>query len=126
VKDIHERAVEARDANELRKILSLLDGWGIKRRQKDGELLWTNLSIPTSIGGTIAIGYRYWKRDSTLTEDIFELNQNNPDEIGPYYKGAYQDVRSEYERTHKQQGVEARSFTTVNTCCLYLGGQNGS
>ena len=121
IKNIHESAVEADDANVLRKILPLLESWGIKQRGDDGELLWTNLSVPTSVGGTIAIGYRYIKRDKTLTEDIFEISESNPNEVGRYYRGTYEDLRPEYERTHKEQNVGARSFTSVNTCSLYLG-----
>ena len=126
VKSIHERAVEARDANALRDIPKILNGWGIKCREKDGQLLWTNLSVPTSIGETITIGLRYRKQDRTLTEDVFELNRSDPETITPYYKGQYQSVRSEYVGTHKSQGVKPQSFTSVNTCCLYLGGENGS
>lgn len=39
IKSVHELAAQTHDANELRKILSLLDGWGIKRREDDEELL---------------------------------------------------------------------------------------
>ena len=121
IKNIHDSAVDANDANELRKILPLLESWGIKQRGDDGELLWTNLSVPTSVGGTIAIGYRYVKRDKTLTEDIFEISENNPNEVVPHYKGKYEYLRPEYKRTHKEQNVDVRSFTSVNTCSLYLG-----
>lgn len=127
VKSIHELAVRTGDANELRRIPTLLNSWGIKCREKDGQLLWTNLSVPTSsVGETITIGLRYKKQDATLTEDIFELSKQNPDVVASYYKGQYQDVRPEYQHTHKQQFVEARSYTTVNTCCLYYGNNNGS
>lgn len=127
VKSVHELAAETGDANELRKIPSLLNSWGIKCREDDGQLLWTNLSVPTSsIGETITIGLRYKKQDATLTEDILELSKNNPDVVASYYKGRYQELRPEYQRTHKQQDVEARSYTTVNTCCLYLGDKSGS
>jgi hypothetical protein len=121
IKNIHELAVEANDENELHKILPLLESWEIKQRGDDGKLLWTTLSVPTSVGGTIAIGYRYIKRDKTLTEDIFEISESNPNEVGRYYRGKYEDLRPEYERTHKEQNVGARSFTRVNTCSLYLG-----
>jgi len=121
IKNIHKIAVETHDTNELRKITSLLNDWGFKCREDDGELLWTNLSIPTSIGETITIGLRYKKKDSTLTEDIFELSEKDPNVVTPYYKGKYQKLRSEYEHTHKQQDVKARSFTSVNSCSLYLG-----
>src|SRR5450759_5354456 len=124
VKCIHDLAVETHDANELRKIPSLLNSWGKKCREHD-ELLWTNLSMPTSIGETITIGLRYKKKkDETLTEDIFELNKKNPDVLSEYYKGQYQPLRPEYQGTHKLQDVGAHSFTSVNTCCLYLGDNN--
>ena len=126
VKSIHERAVETQDANALREIPAMLNHWGIICREKDGQLLWTNLSEPTSIGETITIGLRYRKQDQTLTEDIFELSRNNPEKVTPYYRGKYQAVRSEYKGTHKFQGAVPQSFTSVNTCCLYLGGENGS
>ena len=126
VKSIHERAVETHDANALREIPPMLNCWGIKCREDDGQLLWTNVSVPTSVGETITIGLRYKKQDETLTEDIFELSRNNPDLVTPYYKGRYQTVRPEYQGTHKLQNVGSQSFTTVNTCCLYLGGENGS
>ena len=126
IKNIHKKAVETHDANELRKIPSLLNDWGFRCREDDGELLWTNLSIPTSIGETITIGLRYKKKDATLTEDIFELSEKDPNVVTPYYKGSYQKHRSAYERTHKQQDVEARSFTSVNSCSLYLGEKNDS
>lgn len=126
IKSAHARAVEKQDANELRGIVVLLDDWGIKRRHDDGELLWTSLSMPTSIAGTIVIGYRYRKRDQSLTEDLFELKESAPNQFERYYKGSYEKVRAEYARTHKQQGVAPRSFTSVNTCCLYLGSDDGS
>ena len=120
VKNIHQRAVESHDANELRKIPSLLNDWGFKCREDDGKLLWTNLSLPTSVGETITIGLRYRKQDKTLTEDVFELCEKDPNVVTPYYKGKYQILRSEYVNTHKQQDVEPRSFTSINTCTLYL------
>jgi len=126
VKSIHERTVKTHDASALLEIPTMLNSWGIKCREKDGQLLWTNLSVPTTIGETIVIGFRYKKKDQTLTEDIFELSKNDPDEVAPYYKGQYQTVRPEYKDTHKFQDAETKSFTTVNTCCLYLGGKNGS
>jgi hypothetical protein len=127
VKSVHELAVKNGDANELRKIPPLLNSWGIKCRKDDGQLLWTNLSLPTSsIGETITIGLRYKKKDSTLTEDIFELNMINPDKVDSYYKGQYQQFRQEYQHTHKQQDIEIRSYTTVNTCCLYFQDKSGS
>jgi len=79
-----------------------------------------------SIEETIAIGLRYKKRDQALSEDIFEIKKNDPDVVTPYYKGRYQAERAEYQGTHKLEDVGNDSFTSVNTCCLYLGGQNGS
>jgi hypothetical protein len=124
VKSVHDRAVETNDANELRKIPLLLNSWGIKCREDDGQLLWTNLSVPTSVGEAITIGLRYKKQDKTLSEDVFELNNKNPDVVTSYYKGCYQTLRPEYQQTHKLQNVGAHSFTTVNTCCLFLGNNN--
>jgi len=121
LESIHKRAVETQDASALREIPAMLNRWGIKCREKDGQLLWTNLSVPTSVGETITIGLRYRKQDQTLTEDIFELTRNSPEVVTPYYKGRYQTVRPEYKGTHKFQGAWAKSFTSVNTCCLYLG-----
>lgn len=126
VKNIHKVALETGNMDELRRVLPLLNSWGIKCRENDGQLLWTNLSMPMSVGETITIGLRYKKQDATLTEDIFELSKNNPDAVNCYYKGSYQQLRPEYRRTHKQQDVEARSYTTVNTCCLYFGDKSGS
>ncbi len=126
VKCLHDRAVEAHDASALRGIPSLLNNWGIKCREDDGQLLWTNLSVPSSVGETITIGLRYKKQDETLTEDIFEVSEKDPDVVVAYYKGRYQTARPEYQGTHKLQNVGDTSFTTVNTCCLYLGGNDGS
>lgn len=126
LKCIHQLAVETGDVNELRKIPSLLNDWRIKCREVDGELLWTNLSVPTSAGETVTIGLRYRKKDTTLTEDIFELNAKAPDKVKKVYKGCYQKSRPEYEGTHKQQDVEPRSFTSINTCCLYFGERTSS
>ena len=128
VKSVHDRAVESHDATALREIPTMLNRWGIKCREKDGQLLWTNLSVPTSIGDTITIGLRYKKQDGTLTEDIFELNKTKPEVVTPYYLGKYQGVRAEYHGTHKSQNIGLQSSTTVNTCCLYLdlGSENGS
>jgi hypothetical protein len=95
VKSIHERAVETGDASVLREIPAMLNRWGIKCREKDGQLLWTNLSVPMSVGESITIGLRYRKKDQTPTEDIFELNRNNPEVVTSYYKGQYQTVRPE-------------------------------
>ena len=126
VKNIHKLAVETHDPNELRGIPSLLNDWGFKCREDDGELRWTNLSIPTSVGETITIGLRYTKRDESLTEDLFEISEVDPNVVTPHYQGRYQKLRSEYEGTHKQQDVKPRSFTSVNTCSLYFGDKNGS
>jgi hypothetical protein len=123
---IHRRAAVSSDATPLAVIVPLFESWGIRKRQDDGELLWTNISMPTTVAGTIVVGYRYRKRDASFTEDLFELKQSNPNEVLRRYKGSYQKICAEYAKTHKQQNVEARSFTSVNTCCLYLGLQNGS
>lgn len=125
VKSIRDRAVESHDANVLREVPGMLNRWGIKCREKDGQLLWTNLSVPKSVGETITIGLRYKKQDGTLTEDIFELDKNKPEVLTPYYLGQYEKVRPEYHGAHKSQNIGPRSFTTVNTCSLYLGGENG-
>jgi hypothetical protein len=126
VVDIHEKAAASHDASGLRDISSLLQSWGIKARQDDGELLWINLSVPTSIDGTIIVGYRYRKRDSSLTEDLFEFSRANPNNVTHYYKGRLEEVRTEYAKTHKEQDVALGSFTSVNSCCLYLGKEHGS
>ena len=126
VADVYSRTVASEDPSELRGILTLLEAWGITQRQKDGDLLWVTLSTPTSIDGTIVIGYRYKKKDSSLTEDLFELRTAHPNSVQPFYKGRYQDTQLEYAKTHKQQNVENRSFTSVNTCCLRLGDPHGS
>lgn len=123
---IHDRAVADKDANALGEIPALLSSWGIRCRADDGQLLWTNLSVPTSVAATITIGLRYQKRDASLTEDIFELRKSDPDAVEAFYKGKYQRVRPEYSGTHKFQIVLTQSFTSVNTCCLFLGGKYGS
>lgn len=126
LKRIHNQAVADKNANVLREVPALLSSWGTRCRADDGQLLWTNLSVPTSVAATITIGLRYQKRDDSLTEDIFELRKSDPDTVHPFYKGKYQGVRPEYAGTHKLQNVLAQSFTSVNTCCLFLGGKNGS
>ena len=126
IKNIHKTAIESHDANELRKIPSLLNEWKFKCREDDGELLWTNLSMPESIGETIIVGLRYRKRDTTFTEDIFEISAKNPNEVKAYYTGKYQKHCPEYKHTHKLQDVEARSFISVNSCSLYIGEKNDS
>ena len=120
IKNIHELAVKTHDAKALTEIASLLNGWDIKCREGDGKLLWINLSLPTSIGETITIGLRYEKKDTTLTEDIFELSNKSPNKITPYYKGKYQKHRLEYKNTHKEQNIDTHSFTSVNSCSIYL------
>ena len=126
LRDIHDLAVKANDAEMLREIPQLLNSWGFRCRDKDGQLLWTNLSVPTSIGETITIGLRYMKEDRTLTEDIFEVSSSSPDSVNAYYKGKYQRVRPEYTGTHKEHKVKTESFISVNSCSLYLGSDNGS
>jgi hypothetical protein len=126
VRSVHDTAVQTHDASGLREIPKILNGCGIRCREDDGRLLSTNLSVPTSVGETITIGLRYEKRDQTLTEDIFEITKNNPNVITSYYKGLYQAKRPEYRGTHKLQNTASESFTSVNSCCLYLGGENGS
>jgi hypothetical protein len=123
---IHDLAVKTNDASALREIPSLLNNWGFKCRDNDGQLLWTNLSLPTSIGETITIGLRYKKNDQTLTEDVFEVNSGTPEVVDTYYKGKYQKARPEYAGTHKLQDVQEKSFISVNSCSLYMGRNNGS
>lgn len=126
VKSIHNLAVDTHDANKLREILPLLNSWEINCRNKDGELLWTNLSVPTSVEESITIGLRYRKRGGTLTEDIFELQAQALGKVNPNYKDRYQKLRPEYLGHHKQQGIDGCSFTSVNTCSLYCGEKSGS
>ena len=126
IRNIHDLAVEAHDANGLKEIPSLLNDWGVKCREDDGELLWTNLSLPSSIGETITIGLRYRKKNATLTEDIFELSNKAPNQVTAHYKGKYQKHRSEYKNTHKEQDADPHSFTSVNTCSIYLDEKNSS
>jgi len=118
--ELHNRAALSGDAEALRPIPSLLASWGLQPRADDGTLLWTNLSVPSSVSDAVTIGLRYVKRDGSLTEDIFELTSENPDAVTPYYRGKYQTVRPEYVGTHKFQGATPRSFTSTNTCCLYM------
>jgi hypothetical protein len=87
LRNIHDLAVKQNDAEKLRMIPQLLNNWNIRCRDKDGQLLWTNVSAPTSIGETVTIGLRYMKEDRTLTEDIFEVSSSNPDTVDAYYKG---------------------------------------
>lgn len=121
LKHVHDIAFRTNDAKMLREVPTLLNSWGAKCREKDGKLFWINLSIPTSIGGTITIGLRYMKNDQTLTEDIFEICSGTPMVIDKYYKGKYQNTRPEYSRTHKMQNVQESSFTSANSFSLYLG-----
>ncbi len=120
IKSIHDLAIKSHDANVLKEIQSLLHSWNYKCRKDDGELLWTNTSLPTQIGETIVIGLRYRKKDNSLTEDIFELNSKNPNEVTAYYKGKYQKHCPEYKNTHKERNVKPHSFISINSCSVYL------
>jgi len=126
LRHIHDLAVTNHDASMLKEILKMLNSWDIKCRVDDGQLLWTNLSQPTSVEETITIGLRYMKKDKSLTEDVFEVSSSNPEKVVSFYKGKYERIRLEYKGTHKRQDVRASSFTSVNSCSLYLGSENDS
>lgn len=121
IRAIHEQAVRSQAPESLRAIPVVVGAWGIKVRTDDGTLLWTNLSVPSTTGDAIAIGFRYKKRDGTFTEGIFELGLQQPNKVERYYRGAYESARPEYAGTHKFQDAGMSSFTSVNTCSLYLG-----
>jgi hypothetical protein len=118
--EIHNRAAASGDPEALRQIPSLLTSWGLRPRADDGTLLWTNLSVPTSVSDAITVGLRYVKRDGSLTEDVFEVASHNPDTVISYYRGTYQSERPEYASTHWFQGAIRSSFTSANTCSLYM------
>ncbi|MGB8327550.1 MAG: hypothetical protein WCE48_08215 [Steroidobacteraceae bacterium] len=126
LKDLHDRASATGNATLLGEIPRLLTEWGIRSRADDGRLLWTNVSNPTSQTESIAIGLRYEKQDGTLTEDLFTVGSTKPDKVVSHYTGRIQREWTEYANTHRQQDVERRSFTSVNTCSFYMGPLYGS
>jgi hypothetical protein len=113
---LHEKASTDSNPSVLAQVPNLLNNWGIKCREDDGTLLSINLSVPQSVGETIAIGLRYQKKDATFTEDLFTVSSSSPNIIDKHYKASQEKVFPEYEGTHKEQKVNSTSFTSVNTC----------
>ena len=124
IEDLYRRMRENSDAELLIEIPNLLESFGIKLRKNDGVLHQINISNPEN--GVLAVGLRYKKKDETLTEDVLEFNASNPNEVSKFYKGTYERKRAEYKGTHKQQDISLMPFTSVNTCSLYVGGDNDS
>lgn len=58
---LHPTLDAARHA--LREIPAMPNRWEINCPENDGQLLWKNLSVPTSVGETITIGLRYRAQD---------------------------------------------------------------
>jgi len=74
----------------------------------------------------LVIGLRYIKKDGSFTEDLFEFQSLKPNDISKYYKGKYENKRTEYRGTHKEQNISSSPFTSVNTCSFYVGDENNS
>jgi len=124
IENLHRRAHKNDKAELLNEVPNLLESWGVKLRADDGVLYQINITKPEN--GILAVGLRYKKKDGTLTEDIIEFNASKPNEVSKYYKGKYERQRIEYEDTHKRQDISLTPFTSVNTCSLYVGGDNDS
>lgn len=118
IKNLHQRVSEFGKAELLKMVPNLLESWGIKSHVDDGVLSQINISNPEN--GILVIGLRYIKNNGTFTEDIFEVNSSNPNDIPKYYKGKYERERSEYKGTHKQKNISSSPFTSVNTCSFYI------
>ncbi|MBI3374285.1 MAG: hypothetical protein HY017_21385 [Betaproteobacteria bacterium] len=107
-----DRQVEA-------EVVDLLEGHGIRLRQRDGQLKQITLSTPTSVNSGFVIGLRYVKQDGSHTEDLFTVQPGQ--QIQPFYKGSLQKQWPEYQGTHERQVIfalvdnEPAPTTAVNT-----------
>ena len=91
---------ELKKEEVLDEALKLLDAYGIKLRQKDGQDPSPTISMPTD-GSAIVIGIRYRKLDASKTEDHFLLRPNRN-----LYKCKGKELERilpEYKGTHKLQ-----------------------
>ena len=92
--------------SSLMNIIELLKTHNIIPRQKDGELVQINLSIPKSMEQAYVIGLRYIKNDGTLTEDHFLCEHSSSgvtkEEILHHPKRKLEYKIPEYDGTHKQ------------------------
>jgi hypothetical protein len=112
------------DNSALRNIIELLRSNSISLRQKDGELVQINLSIPESIEHAYVIGLRYRKNDGTFTEDHF-LCEKSGDGVSKteiiFHRGRALEYKiPEYKGTHKQavdltSTPSSRGVTDVST-----------
>lgn len=101
LKNITDARYAGNTERYFEKVITLLEKYGIKPRQKDGELLETNISIPKSVKNAIVVGLRYGKKDGSNAEDLFLFQQNHP--VVPYYKGSLENKLKEYLGTHHHQ-----------------------
>lgn len=79
--------------------VDLLDGYGIKLRNKDGQLREATFSVPKSVSDALFLGIRYQKKDETFSEDLFLFQKGKPIQRG--YKGELEKIVPEYKETHK-------------------------
>lgn len=81
--------------------VELLNRYGIKLRQKDGELHEITFSKPESKEEALVLGVRYKKKDNSYSEDLFLFQQGEKIEKG--YKGRLEKgIIPEYSGTHKE------------------------
>jgi hypothetical protein len=79
--------------------IDLLDQYGIKLRQKDGELHEATFSVPKSRKDAIVLGMRYQKKDGTFSEDLFLFEKGKSIKNG--YQGKLEKILPEYKDMHK-------------------------
>lgn len=83
----------------IKVFIDLLNCYGIKLRQKDGELHETTFSVPKSSKNALVLGMRYIKKDGSYSEDLFLFEKNKSIQKG--YKGKVEKTLPEYQNTHK-------------------------
>lgn len=86
------------------QVRHILGEHGIRLRQRDGELVQINFSLPQSQDSGLVLGLRYRKGDGSLTEDHFLCTQTEEGlTIDSYYRGDLERALREYLGTHKEQ-----------------------
>lgn len=79
--------------------IDLLDRYGVKLRNKDGQLHEATFSVPKSVSEALVLGIRYQKKGGTFSEDLFLFQKGKPIQRG--YKGELEKIVPEYKGTHK-------------------------
>ena len=101
IKKIADEVYSGRRAKWGQAAREILFKNGFKMRQRDGQLVETNFSIPKSKQNSFVLGLRYIKRDKTFTEDHFLFEK---DKSIIYFRGKRLEyLLKEYTGTHKKQ-----------------------